>query len=134
MLSLTMLSVGCGDHTSAFLTEPPQMPPGYGISYTLPEGGAVMRKRNPKAVLWDENPVPFNVLRVGVEKGVIFGIREDPTTKRQSAFYVDTNANTATLDIPVAELDRRLKDRFGIANTDTVPARFYDRNADGGPR
>ena len=132
-VGIPLLFSGCGDNRSAFLTNPPKMPSGYSIFYTLPQGASVTW-RKPNSVLVDEAPVPLNVLRVGVQKGIIFGIREDPKSKMQSAYYVDTSTRAATLDIPISELNDRLKTVFGITDFETVPARFYDRNSDGGSR
>jgi len=137
MLLFVALSIaysGCGDNTSAYVIKPPPVPPGYGVFYAAPQGGSIMWKKDPRAILWDQAVVPLDVVRVGIVNGVIFGIHEDPKTKAQTGFYVDTNSHAVTLNVPVAELNERLKSVFAITNFDTVPARFYAENVDGGPR
>lgn len=135
MIVVGLLAAGCGDHASSYVTTPPSMPNGYGVAFdsTYGQYTSVNWKR-PGAILWDKTVVSHNVLRVGVQKAVIFGIREDPKTKTRSAFWVDTNLGQVVLDIPEAELTDRPGEAFGIKGVATVPARFYSGNCDGGPR
>ncbi len=139
-MSAALLSAGCGDNTLVVLTEPPQIPAGYTVFYAMPQGAVVFWKNKPdvmdgnRLVSRDKRVVPNKVVRVGVQKGVIFGIHEDPKTRAQSAYYVDTNTHMAQLDIPVSELNDRLKATFGITDFETVPSYFYAENVDGGPR
>jgi len=130
-LVVNLLFSGCGEGRPAFLTRPPKIPVGYIVFYAKPYSTTVMWKAKPDVIdsdgrLLDRNKVLVrDVLRVGVQKGIIFGMRENTQTKVQSAFFVDTNANTATLDIKTAESNNQLKTHFSITDFTTVPAHFY---------
>jgi hypothetical protein len=65
---------------------------------------------------------------------VIYGIREDINTKRQSAYIVDTNQNSIISVESTDEMMNILKSTFGINDFETVPAHFYAENVDGGSR